>query len=1117
MTFERFQHAPPRSWEEFEDLCLSLFRAVWKCPLAQKNGRSGFPQHGVDVWGCLPDRRWAAIQCKGKHVAYGGQVTMAELRDEVEKARKFEPPLSFWILATSGPKDPLVEAEARRISEEHRLQGLFEVQVMGWEDLLPHIADHPEVIEKHFSDVAPSQRRAARQLDDIHAALFDPSRAGGSAQPAELLGHGSRPAQDRLALDAAAAARMRATLGAASTLLLNWPTTTGGQWFTRPELSALMEHVTAERPTPLVVLGPPGAGKSALLARLGNDLSARGITLLALKADAIPRHIASAAQLDEFLGVPEPLETCLRRLASDQPVVLLIDQLDALAELMDQHGGRLNVLLRLVAQVRGCPGLAVVLSCREFEFRHDARLTTLEAEPLSLQPVAWAEVEAVLVSRGMSPESWHPEFKEVLRVPQHLDIFLRYLAGVDAPTGYAGYHSMLEEVFRRRVLAGPEGRDNAGALHAVARTMGDEEDLWVPAARFDAQASAIDRMEAAGFLHREGSRLGFQHQTVFDFVRARAFVAEGESVAGYALARQDTIFARPTVWSALSYLRAADRPTYEREVQRIWHAEGMRPHLRTLLRDLMGRQPDPSDNEAHRLLPLVATPTTAARTLRAMLGSKGWFQRLLPRMPDLMTGPDDVVWASATLLRSLVNEEPATILGLVQRHWISADRHRHAEHVLDEVTDWTGAALELAAAIMPFMDTFAVIHLVGRMKQVPGEDVAGLVLARLDAVLAEAQAQPSFKVAMERFLHGATGLHGLPEIMRRAPGAFARVLWPWVARVAELLATDPFRPIIYRPDGGSILARFGDHDRGAESRPGIAYASTVAAWAAAEPTAFLDFAGAAAGTDLAALHLILAEGFVAVAPHRPRAVLDYLTSDPRRFRLGDFSDSDHATRRLIAAASSHLDQLGVEQLVSSIRGLTVERALGGLEPVRRRDFLRWDREFRLRLLLSVPEPVRSKELTRFVTEEMRALGAPAPEQRVWVSSGRDISMSSGAMSKATDQEILRFLHLHPDSSEWGSVFESKRNRSIDASRAFGEFAKADPSRARRLIDRLPAGVLERPAADALTAFSEGSLVPPADVASLVASLHERGFTSATFRHAAAYASLQGGATPARPR
>ncbi len=976
---------------------------------------------------------------------------------------------------------------------------------MGWEDLQSLIADYPEVMEKHFSDVAPSRRRTAQQVGEIHAALFDPSRAGSRAQPAELLGHGSNPVQGGPLLDATATARLRSALGAASSLLLNWPTMTAGCWFTRPELDALTRHVTSERPTPLVVLGPPGAGKSAVLARLGNDLANRGIALLALKADAIPRHVTSAAQLDEFLCVPEALDVCLQRLAIDQPVVLLIDQLDALADLMDQHGGRLNALLRLVAQVHGCPNLAVVLSCREFEFRHDARLTTLEAEALRLQPVDWAEVETVLRGHGLSPAGWHPEFREVLRVPQHLDIFLRYLADVGSQVPFTSYHGMLEEVFRRRVLLGAEGGENAAALYAVARAMGEEEDLWIPAARLDAQAAAVDRMEAAGFLNRQGLRLGFWHQTLFDFIRARAFVAAGESVAGYALARQGTIFARPTVWSALSYLRTADRPVYEREVQQIWNAKGVRPHLRSLLSDLMGRQPDPGDQEARRLLPLLASPSTKARTLRAMIGSKGWFHRLLPRMPALMADAGEAGWAAAILLRFMVNEETATVLGLMQRCWSEAKYHRQASHVLDDLRNWTPTALVVATAMMPAMETSFVVRLAGKMRQLSSSDVAGFILTRLEAILAEAESRSPPDKTMRDFLHGASGLYGLPEIMLRTPGAFVNALWPWVARVAEHLASDSYRPETYRPDGGMMLMRFGEHDAGAEHRFGMAYAKTIGAWAATEPAAFLQFAEVAADTDLAVLHALLAEGYVAIASDRPRATLEYLLGDKRRFRLGDYSDSEHVTRRLVAAGASHLDRLDVEQLVASIRELAVPRELGRFDPSTRRDFNRWHRDFKLRLLLSIPEAVRSRELARFVGEEVRAVGTPAPERIRRTVHGREVRMSGAAMCKASDGEVMRFLSLHPDSSEWGSMSERRRGRSIDASRVFGEFAKAAPARALHIIGQLPSGELERPAAEALLTFAEGSLLPPGEVASLVMSLHVRGFASPWFRHAAAYA------------
>jgi hypothetical protein len=90
------QIVPPTSWETFEDLCLALFKAVWKDPLAQKNGRRGQPQHGVDVFGSMNGLGTAilGVQCRGKDRTLGAKATVEELKDELAKAERFNPPLA---------------------------------------------------------------------------------------------------------------------------------------------------------------------------------------------------------------------------------------------------------------------------------------------------------------------------------------------------------------------------------------------------------------------------------------------------------------------------------------------------------------------------------------------------------------------------------------------------------------------------------------------------------------------------------------------------------------------------------------------------------------------------------------------------------------------------------------------------------------------------------------------------------------------------------------------------------------------------------------------------------------------------------------------------------------
>lgn len=166
MEFHSRQIPPPKNWQDFEDMCLDIFRRVWTDPTAQKNGRQGQQQAGTDVYGRFK-QKWHGVQCKGKYTLWGAQVTEKELRDEISKALDFAPSLSHWILATTAPKDSTIEQVARQISDDHSRRGLFTVQVMGWDDLVSLIAEHPDVIEKHYPGQAPSNQLIRIKLEEL--------------------------------------------------------------------------------------------------------------------------------------------------------------------------------------------------------------------------------------------------------------------------------------------------------------------------------------------------------------------------------------------------------------------------------------------------------------------------------------------------------------------------------------------------------------------------------------------------------------------------------------------------------------------------------------------------------------------------------------------------------------------------------------------------------------------------------------------------------------------------------------------------------------------------------------------------------------------------------------
>jgi tetratricopeptide (TPR) repeat protein len=169
MNLSALQLPPPANWQDFETLCCDLWKSVWRDPNAQKNGRVGQPQHGVDISGRPNEgKNWAGVQCKGKDNYSEKKITKVELLAEIEKAKSFNPTLSAWTLATTGPKDAAVEALARQITAEHLEKGFFSVHVWSWKDIVESLESFHDVVEKHYPQLGRTATATARRIDEIN-------------------------------------------------------------------------------------------------------------------------------------------------------------------------------------------------------------------------------------------------------------------------------------------------------------------------------------------------------------------------------------------------------------------------------------------------------------------------------------------------------------------------------------------------------------------------------------------------------------------------------------------------------------------------------------------------------------------------------------------------------------------------------------------------------------------------------------------------------------------------------------------------------------------------------------------------------------------------------------
>lgn len=144
------QLRPPPSWDKFEEICADLFSRIWDDPAAVRYGTSGQAQNGVDIYG-RHNGAHVGVQCKGRRDWPPTKLTVADIDDEVEKAKAFIPPLNSYIIVTTAENDVRTTDRANAITLENEKQGLFRVTVYGWTELVRRLNDYPDLLKKHFA------------------------------------------------------------------------------------------------------------------------------------------------------------------------------------------------------------------------------------------------------------------------------------------------------------------------------------------------------------------------------------------------------------------------------------------------------------------------------------------------------------------------------------------------------------------------------------------------------------------------------------------------------------------------------------------------------------------------------------------------------------------------------------------------------------------------------------------------------------------------------------------------------------------------------------------------------------------------------------------------------
>ena len=914
-----------------------------------------------------------------------------------------------------------------------------------------------------------------------------------------------------------------------------------GESIPRTEIESLRTTINSKKHSTTLLLGPPGAGKSALLSELAVSLTEAGTPVLGFRADTLPRGILKFEDIVPTLPDPDNFCEVVRRIGATKGIVLLIDQLDSVSSIVDKHPERLNLVLRLIRELDRAPGVHIIAACRIFEREHDPRLTLLNYESLELTLPRWQAIDGILQNHGFAIPEQSSELRELLRTPLHLSDFLKDAVPGDA---FFSVQGLLEKVWEKRVTTGKE----AELLEIVARRMLADEELWIPKSAADGHQAAFNALVGKKLLQARdcGRLIGFHHQTYFDFALARAFSnVEGFSISQHILGDgHDGLFVRPLLISVLTYLRGTAGNKYHQEIVDL--LAGARLHIRQLVIGLIGTQQKPTSHELASLLARLDNSEDRPRALRALGNSIAGVRALLDNADFVPRGMADDLSSGNELsgfLSSAATHFPDEVSDLIEEQWLpNNSMDRLSCWVLRNLTAAGPRQLRVLGVIAGRVDQsdlwFVLDSLANHHPEVVPELLASCMRAPIDKAKLETAALlkgrqdleakkqdeesddmfasffdfKSHLKPLERILESnpCTRL-SLNKLIDKAPIAVIEHLWPIYTELLVQITDSP------KPESTDNSRYREDSIRDISDKyhgPDVfcnAMKRAVVALSETAPEKFLELSRSAAASDLMSVHSAIAGGLARLTHTHPREVFSYLMGDARRLFLGGRFDHEVSTTAKLVRCASGLnpeERLELERRII----LFYEGELPVmLTPVSESEdyFRKWCGSLMARILQAFPEGTLSAD------GQMRLIGLSRTvdaEGGLFESRGGTVGPRNTAeeLAERSEDELFQIAEELPDSTGWNNPELEDRWKdgperaggAIQQARVFETLASKDPTKFIGLLEKFIPGKHELYAARVIEGL--GNVVHSGnELTDAILLLVARGFESREFRETVA--------------
>ena len=387
---------------------------------------------------------------------------------------------------------------------------------------------------------------------------------------------------------------------------------------TRTESETLLSTLTdVDASVDCVVTGTAGSGKTTCILKCVNVLRQTQTAVLAFRLDRVS-PVSSTKKLGEDLGLGGSPVSVLKDAAEvdSNEAVLILDQLDAVSTTSGRNLGLFEVVEALLEEARECRGTIkfhVVLACRRFDWENDHRLRRPIADnhvEIPIGDFSPDQVRFILQNGGFDTDFFSNSQLDLLGLPQNMAVFLDANPDFETQPRFATNKDLFDEYWdtkQRAVNARTNAPDHwTDIIWRLCDEMSASQQLSVMKEKLDRfPKKYVEAMASEGVISYDENRLGFGHESFFDYSFARQFVTNNLSLVDFIKSSEQHLFRRAQVRQVLEYLRDADLKRFCRELSQLLGDEDIRYHLKDLAIALAFRFSDPSEDEWNVFAPWI--------------------------------------------------------------------------------------------------------------------------------------------------------------------------------------------------------------------------------------------------------------------------------------------------------------------------------------------------------------------------------------------------------------------------------------------------------------------------------------------------------------------------------